>query len=208
MNRNYLLGALLVIPMMSAPFGLKTTLKKGDFTAIKDESAVRLEFTYDRMSVGKLSEEDYINKKRKEHNEKEAGKGDEWAGKWVAARANVYEPQFEELLNEQLAKHESNLRAGRDQAVARYFLRVHTTDTEPGWNIGISRAPGYVTASITLHESGAPDTALGEVLIDRAPARDAMGYDFDASGRIGEGYAKLGKELGAWLVKTEFGRKN
>lgn len=209
MKRHLLLFALTLIPgLMLAQFGggLRTVKKSGDFAAIKDESSVRLEFVYDNMVVGKYTETDYVNKKRKEHNEKEAGKGDAWAEKWVGARASVYEPKFEELLNERFGKAKLGLKAGRDKSDARYVLKVHTTDTEPGWNVGISRMPGYITATITLHEASAPDAVLGEVEIQRAPAQDAMGFDYDASGRIGEGYAKMGKELGAWLTKTDWGR--
>lgn len=188
--------------------GMRTILKKGDFSALAGENAALLTFSYENMVVGKFTEEKYVEKKRKEHNEKEAGKGDSWAEKWVAARANVYEPRFEELLNERLAKGKVALMAGRDKESARYIIKVHTTDTEPGYNVGISRMPGYITATITLHEASKPDEVLAEVEIQRAPAQDAMGFDFDASGRIGEGYAKLGKEFGAWLTKSDWGRKN
>jgi hypothetical protein len=210
MLRSLALSAFLMLVAPGfAQFGaspMRTVLKKGDFSALAGESAVMLVYSYENMVVGKFTEEKYVEKKRKEQNEKEAGKGDSWAEKWVAARANVYEPRFEELLNERLAKGKVALMAGREKSDARYMIKVHTTDTEPGYNVGISRMPGYITATITLHETSAPDAALAEVEIQRAPAQDAMGFDFDASGRIGEGYAKLGKEFGAWLTKKDWGR--
>ncbi|HRD52596.1 MAG TPA: hypothetical protein PKY96_08110 [Flavobacteriales bacterium] len=211
MLRSIALSALLALVSPAfAQFGaapMRTILKKGDFSALKDESNVLLTYSYDKMIVGKFTEEDYVSKKRKEHNDKESGKGDRWAEKWVAARADVYEPKFEELLNERFAKGKAALKAGKDFSDAKYMLKVHTTDTEPGYNVGISRMPGYITATITLHETASPDVVLAEVEIQRAPAQDAMGFDFDASGRIGEGYAKMGKELGAWLTKSDWGRK-
>lgn len=194
-----------------AQFGMaqmRTIKKNGDFSALKSESTVGLQFTYDGMIVGKYTEENYIKKKVKEGNDDEKGKGDAWAEKWVAARASKYEPAFEEQFNEKLAKGKVALKAGRDKSDSKYTLVVRTTDTEPGYNVGISRMPGYITTTITLIETAAPGTVLAEVEIQRAPAQDAMGFDFDASGRIAEGYAKTGKELGAWLTKKDWGNKD
>ena len=188
-------------------FSIRTVLKNGDFAALQGQSDVQLQFTYDGMTVGKFTEENYVKKKTAEYNEKEKGRGDEWAAKWVAARTAMYEPKFEELLNERLAKEKLNLKASRNASGATYFLKVHTTETEPGFNIGITRQPGFVTATITLHESASPEAVLGEVEIQRAPAQTGMGMDFDTGGRIAEGYAKMGKELGAWLKKSDWGRK-
>lgn len=214
MIRTLALGTLLAVATSgSAQFSsgyaggaMRTILKKGDFSALKDQSSVLLVFDYSDMTVGKFTEENYVNKKREEYNKKESGRGDTWATKWVSDRAERFEPKFEELLNDRLSK--STLKAGRDKADARYVLKVHTTETEPGYNVGISRVPGYVTAVITLYEASAPDNVLGEVEIERAPAQGATGFDFDTGGRISEGYAKLGKELGTWLIKKDWGRKH
>ena len=159
------------------------------------------------MTVGKFTEENYVKKKTGEYNEKDKGRGDEWAAKWVAARSEMYEPKFEELFAERLVKEKINLRPGRDRSGAKYILKVHTTETEPGFNIGISKQPGFITATITLHEAAAPDVVLGEMEIQRAPAQSGMGMDFDTGGRIAEGYAKMGKEFGAWLAKSKWGTK-
>lgn len=187
---------------------MRTILKKGDFSALKGESSVLLVYDYSDMSVGKFSEEAYVNKKRDEGNKKEKGRGDEWAEKWVSARTEKYEPKFEELLNARLVAGKVALKAGKDKTDARYVIKMHTTETEPGHNVGVSRMPGYVTAVLTLYEASAPDVVLGEVEIERAPAQGAAGFDFDAGGRIAEGYAKMGKEFGTWLTKKDWGRKH
>ena len=100
------------------------------------------------------------------------------------------------------------LKAGKDKSDARSVIKVHTTETEPGHNVGVSRVPGYITAVMTLYEAAAPDNVLGEVEIERAPAQGATGFDFDTGGRLAEGYAKIGKEFGTWLTKKDWGRKH
>ncbi|HMU13010.1 MAG: hypothetical protein JST41_13330 [Bacteroidetes bacterium] len=214
MIRTLALGALFAVTTSaSAQMGysgaaMRTILKKGDFSALQDQTSVLLVYDYSDMTVGKFTEENYVNKKRDEYNKKESGRGDTWAGKWVGARTELYEPKFEELLNDRLASGKSALKAGKDKTDAKYVIKVHTTETEPGYNVGVSRVPGYITAVMTLYEASAPDNVLGEVEIERAPAQGAMGFDFDAGGRIAEGYAKMGKEFGTWLTKKDWGRKH
>src|SRR5690606_19576870 len=136
-------------------------LKSGDFSALKGESGVLLEFSYDNMTVGKYTEENYVNKKVKEYNEKQKGRGDEWLGKWTGARAEMYEPNFEKLFNDHIAKKgKVALKGGRTRSDSRYVLVVHTTDTEPGYNVGVSRMPGYITMTITLYEVSDRSTVI------------------------------------------------
>jgi len=216
MIRTLAIGALIAVTSSAtAQFNtgysgaaMRTILKKGDCSALKDESSVLLVFDYSDMTVGKFTEEMYVDKKRDEYNKKESGRGDTWAGKWVTDRGERFEPKFEELLNDRLAAGKSALKAGKDKSDARYVIKVHTTETEPGHNVGVSRVPGYITAVMTLYEAAAPDNVLGEVEIERAPAQGATGFDFDTGGRLAEGYAKMGKEFGTWLTKKDWGRKH
>ncbi len=73
---------------------------EGDLSPLKGQTAIKTEFKYDDMSVGKFpKEEDYIAKKKSELNEKEAGRGDSWEKSWKADRQDRFEPQFRELFS-------------------------------------------------------------------------------------------------------------
>jgi len=185
---------ILLFGFSVVAYGQKIKVVEGDLGVLKGQTAIKTEFTYDNMSVGKFpKEEDYVAKKKMEYNEKEAGTGDKWEAAWVADRKERFEPQFRELFS----KHAGISTVSED---AEYTLIFHTIKTEPGWNIGISRAAAYIDAEATVVETKNPDKVLAKVTITKAPGRDVFGYDFDSGTRLQEAYAKSGKELGS-LIK-------
>lgn len=173
----------------------KMTLTKGSLEPLKGVTAVQIQFTYDNMKVGKDgSEATYVKRRTTELNDKEAGRGDTWAKQWVADRKERFEPKFNELFE----KHAKMSPLGTD---SKYLLIVHTTFTEPGFNVGVARRPAYIDAEVTLVEAADPSKVLAKVMIDNAPGSGAMGYDFDTGFRLQESYAKAGKELGQFITK-------
>jgi hypothetical protein len=190
--KNILLFCML---LSSASFAQKVKLVEGSLKPLKGQKAIRVEFTYDNMIVGKdLTEEDYIKRKKEEYNEKEAGRGEKWEKAWVDDRKERFEPQFVELFE----KHSSMTTNAND---AQYTLVFHTTRTEPGWNVGVMRAPARIDAEVSIQESANPDKVIARLTVVNAPGRDAAGFDFDTGYRIQEAYAKSGKEIAQLLVK-------
>jgi hypothetical protein len=63
------------------------------------------------------------------------------------------------------------------------------------------RQPAQVSTEASFYQGKDRTKPLAVVTILKAPGRDAMGYDFDVGVRLQEGYAKTGKELGAFLYK-------
>jgi hypothetical protein len=174
-------------------YSQKLKLIEGDVSVLKGQKAVATEFTYDNMSVGKFPKEaDYVAKKTAEYNEKEAGKGDQWAKTWVSDRNERFEPQFRELFS----KYAEISTVGVD---VPYTLIFHTIKTEPGWNIGISRSPAFIDAEAWIVDSKDHNKVLAKVTITKSPGRDAMGFDYETGARLQEAYAKAGKELGAFI---------
>lgn len=101
MMRTLSLALSFVFLLYSGFAGAQVKLVDGKLDAIKPGSKINTEFTYDNMGVGKFkAEEEYVNKKKKEYNEKEAGRGDRWAESWVADRKNRFEPAFNNLLGQ------------------------------------------------------------------------------------------------------------
>lgn len=168
----------------------------GKLDAIKPGSKINTEFTYENMGVGKFkAEEEYVNKKKKEYNEKEAGRGDRWAESWVADRKNRFEPAFNNLLG----KHaDINPGAYPD---AQYTLIFNTSFTEPGFNVGVWRSNAYINGTAKIVETKNRDKVIAEFTLNKMPGRDVSGYDFDTGERIEEAYAKAGKELGQLMKK-------
>ncbi|MFO7613128.1 MAG: hypothetical protein R6W71_00645 [Bacteroidales bacterium] len=181
--------------------GQKIKVESGSFAALKDISTVEVEYVYDDMKVGKLSEADYIQKKVSEYNDKEPGSGDSWLVAWESDRDARFHPRFEEEFNNQMKSRKVNLKVDKYED-SKYMLIVNTTFTEPGFNIGITRKNASVNLEVYLVETDDPDNAIGKISIMNSPGRDAMGYDFDTGYRIQEAYAKAGKELAYYLWKN------
>ncbi len=73
----------------------KIKVVSGDITVLKGQSELDVVFDYSGMGVGKFkSEEEYVIKKIKDYNKKEAGRGDKWAKAWVEDRNSRFEPKF------------------------------------------------------------------------------------------------------------------
>ncbi len=193
-------GFIFLLCISFAGYAQKMNVTQGSFKSLKGETSIRTEFTYDNMKVGKdgATEQEYIAEKKEKYNEKEAGKGDKWEKAWVEDRAARFEPQFRELFS----KHSGLTTVGENP---KYTLIFHTTRTEPGWNVGVMRAPAQIDAEVTIVETKNRNNVIAKVTILKSPGRDAMGYDFESGARLQEAYAKAGKSLGK-LVEKELGK--
>lgn len=187
--------ALAAIALFAFSGNLKAQrikVQEGSIDAVKAESSINFEYTYDNMSVGKFDrEEDYVAKKKEDYNNKEAGRGDTWAKAWVDDRKNRFEPKFEELFTEYSNKTNSKN--------AKYTLIFKTTFTEPGYNVGVMRKNAQINATVLIVETANPSNVIAKIAVDKALGRTFGGYDFDTGGRIAEAYADAGKALGKYL---------
>ena len=188
----------VAVCMTTAGFAQKIKVTSGDLDFLKGQNTLNVEYTYDNMAVGKFDTEDeYVEKKVTELNDKEAGKGDEWHKNWLKDREERYKPKFEELMNKGL--EDNNLKVG-DYPDAEYTMIVATTFTEPGFNVGVVRKSASVDYEISFVKTGT-EAAIAEMTLTGSPGSGGMGYDFDSGFRIQESYAKAGKELAAYRRK-------
>lgn len=197
-TRALLAGILFCIASSSLAQSIK--LESGNLGFLKGETTLNIEYAYDGLTVGKLTETAYIEEKVATYNKKEAGTGDKWLQSWKTDRATRFEPKFEELLNKQFSSKKAGLSGGKHPE-AKYTLVLKTTTLDPGWNAAVMRRPAMVSTRAGFYETKDRSKELGVIIIRDAPGRDAMGYDFDVGYRLQEGYAKTGKELGIFLYK-------
>ena len=185
---------LLFMALAFHGFAQRIKMTEGNASALKGQSSINFEFTYDGVRVGKYADEkDYIEKKKSEYNKKEPGKGDEWERNWKSDRKTRFEPRFIESFAD------GGFSAKDD---AKYTLIFNTTFIEPGFNIGITRRPAYIDGVAVLVATGDKSKVLAKFTVDNAPGRDVMGFDYDTSLRIQECYATAGKRLGRFIAKS------
>ena len=185
---------------MSPMLAQDLKLQSGSLGFLKGEKTLNVEYVYDGLIVGKITEKAYTEEKVAGYNKKEPGKGDKWLQAWKSDRAARYEPKFEDLINKQLSSRKAGLTVAKN-AEAKYTLVLKTTNLEPGWNVAVMRRPALVSTRAEFFETKNRGRELAVVTVLEAPGRDAMGNDFDIAYRVQEGYAKTGKELGAFLYK-------
>ena len=188
------LGTLLVFTQAQAE---KTKLKSGSVAMLKGVTEMNVQYEYHDMTVTTKNkpEAEFIENKKAEYNKKEAGKGDKWATSWVADRSTRYEPQFKEQFEEK-----SKIKIG-GKPDAKYTIIVHTTHTETGYNIGISRRNAYIDAEVKIVETANPDKVLALFTVTDAQGGSFGGYDFDTGSRLQECYAIVGKAIGKYIAK-------
>jgi hypothetical protein len=192
-----ILFSLFLLSCFTTSHAQKIKLAEGDLDFLKGQKELNVEYVYDNMGVGKYDrEQDYIDRKVEEYNDKESGSGDKWLVSWKEDREKRFQPSFEELMNKNLEGH--GLTVGSDKDQAKYTLILETVFTEPGFNVGVARKNALIDVVATFVETGNTENALAVVTIDKSPGR-LGGYDFDTGVRIEEAYAKCGKELGQYL---------
>jgi len=196
MKKHGILLAFLGIASLT--FAQKIKITDGDLTPLKSIKEFNIEYDYSDMSVGKYDkEEEYLSKKQEEYNEKEAGKGDKWRESWVNDRKNRFEPSFEELLNKYLdgKKVESNPNA-------EYTIILHTTHTEPGFNVFVTKKPAEIRVTITIVETANRDNVICTIESSKNLGRTYGLSDMDTGVRISEAYADCGKALAKFFTKN------
>lgn len=176
----------------------KIKLVKGNFSQLKGQSSLNVEYVYEVKTVGKMTEEEYIKKKTDEYNAKVHGKGDNWAKTWKTDRTNRYQPKFEELMNKYL--NEVGITVGSDEK-AKYTVVITTTMMEPGYNVYVSKKPALINVNISFVETANRSADIATVTIEKSPGSQFSGTDYDAGVRIAESYAKAGKELAKLMLK-------
>ncbi|MCB0795424.1 MAG: hypothetical protein KDB88_11865 [Flavobacteriales bacterium] len=195
MDRIVTLAAAVSIALGASAQKMKMT--SGDFSALKGQSKVDIQFTYENMKVGKKSEADYLKEKRADYEKDEAGKGDKFVQSWNDDRELRFEPKFLQLFNDE---GKGPIEGGKGLEDATYAFVIQTNMTEPGYNIGISKMPASINATVTLIERNG-GKELGKMEVTGVPGSQFGGYDFDTGSRLAESYAKLGKELRQYLEK-------
>ncbi|MBP9794369.1 MAG: hypothetical protein KBC56_10280 [Flavobacterium sp.] len=195
---------LSLIFVANALLAQKVDVVSGNFTALKGQSEVNVVFDYSHFKLMKenLTEAQYIQNRVKELNEKTKGNGEIWKKKWEGAKEMFWTPKFLEIANVVAKKTKTNLSFQEGLASAKYTLLVEAVWIFPGWDAYMMKQPAKVTTRIKLVETANKSKVLAELLSEEAPG-DQWGSNFSNESRIGEGFAKTAKTLGAKFIAKD-----
>lgn len=189
---------LILCGLSVAAYSQSIVLLSGNVDFLKTEKTLQFDFTYNDMLVGKMTEAAYVDKKVGEYNAKEPGRGDVWHQAWINDRENRFKPKFIELFTKYMADNGTPVQIADG---ANYVVIVNTGFTEPGFNVGVMRKNASVDLTCKIIEV-ATGQQVALINIRDASANNFSGTDFDAGFRIQESYAKAGRELAKFLIKT------
>ena len=176
-------------------------LIEGNDDFLSGQKVIKVKFTYDEnMKIGKVSEEDYVNKKVKDYNKKEPGKGDTWKEEFYDDRMTVFEPKFMGYFNTVVEPYGVKLEKITDEA--QYLMIVNTTFIEPGYNIGYMDKPASANFEITFTPVDDESKVVAKYTLTKVPG-GVFGIEFDFATRVGEAYAIGGQFFAASLVSDD-----
>ena len=194
------ISTLLVAGMLLTATVVNAQKWNKPLTALKGQTSLNIKYTYDGLLVGKDgAEADYISRKKADISKKDPAKADQFEKGWYNARPTNYYPKFESLLNKGIEK--TNIIAGQNQNSAKYTMIVHTTFIEPGFNVGVMKKPAYCNFEIKVVETANPSNVISQTFVNNVPGSQYGGFDFDATARIGECYAKAAKMVAKTMAK-------
>lgn len=194
--------ALLALMLVSfAGIAQDMDVKKGDFKFLKGEEELNVEFNYSDLKLMKdnLTNEQYVEERVKDLNEKSKGNGNAWKKKWEASPQMIWNPKFMELLNK-VYGNEKNVTVEEGLTSAKYTLIVDVVWIYPGWDVAMMKKPAKVSTVLRFVETANKSNVLLEIQSDEAPG-DQWGSNFSNESRIGEGFAKTAKSLGKMMLK-------
>lgn len=186
---TFLMGILVF-----TSYSQKIAQKSGSLDPLKGQTIVEVQFTYNDMTVGKMSEVDYIQRKKDEADKRDGDGGEKWLGAWISDRANRFEPKFVLLFN----KYSKALQTVENNEAANYIMLVNTFFTEPGFNVGAASKRANISTTITFVAKDNPEKKIAVFEVLNAKGAET----FDVGTRVQEAYAKTGKSFGVFLSKN------
>lgn len=187
---TFVLLAVLVTPVAAQ----KMKIVSGDFDFLRGQETVAVKFDFNDVTFynEQLSEQEYIDRRIKEIDEKEPGESANWLKDWENFRNNRFLEKFVTIATENSKK--SSIQFVKD-GQAPYTLIVKATWIYPGWFGGVMKQHAKISTLLSFVETGNPNNTLLVIEADKAPGDIAFVGIPNNNDRIAEGFAKTAKTL-------------
>lgn len=170
-----------------------------DFKLLQGEKEVEVVFTYDNLRIQKdnYTEEEYIERHRAELERKEKNSSAAWLKSWEQSKENGWVSKFLFTANK-FSKYKVKFSTRAPQS--KYILLVDVTWIYPGWDAGLINQSAKVTTIVKLVSKENPTVVLAEHTFKEIPGNQFANFSNEI--RIGEGFAKTGKNFGKKIAKS------
>lgn len=198
------LTLITTILIVTLSYSQKMKIESGDFSFIKNQKEINVEFVYDDMTLYKdhKTNEEYMKERSTKLEEKSRGTGKAWEKLWISSREITYAPKFLELINKYIKK-KGETHFSREALKSKYTLIVNSIWLYPGYNVGVMKKGAKLTTKLTFVETDNRDNVVLSINAKNAPG-DVFGGSYSNEHRIGEAYAKTGKTLAGLILKKAF----
>jgi len=182
------------------------SLKSGSLATLKGSKTVNVEYSYEGMRVGNMTEQEYVSKRTEKLDKESPGAGATWLNTWQNNRVARFQPKFEQLLNKQLAARNVELHFG-SHPEAKYTLLLKTTRMTLGYYAAVMNRPAFLDAEAIFFETQNRENQVAVVTFRKMAGMDAMtillgvGPSVEQGSRVQESYANTGKRLGIRVAK-------
>lgn len=169
----------------------------GDIYILKNEKTLNVQFSYDKMKVGKLdSEQKYTDKRVNEYDTKEQGKGTEWLAEWNENK-KFWEKSFIERFNNDLSK--KGVKMGLNQNDAKYILLINPLFLEIGWNALLISQCAEIDLEILVFQADDIENQKARILIE-----NGFGVNETEKERIAGAYKSAARNLVKFLSRNVY----
>lgn len=177
----------------------KLVAESGNLKFLAGQNEIKFEYDFKDMDVGKEgTEKEYTDKKVADINKKKPGEGAKWLEKWNNDKMATYQPMFEATFNRVLEKF--NMKGSQGSKDAKYTCIVKTMSLYPGYNVGVSKMPAYVSFAFVFYETGKPDNVVAKYTMKKVPGNGGD-YGFDVSSRVKMSYYTAGQAIAKNMIK-------
>jgi len=195
MKHIYTITTAIALLMATSAMAQRVEVIDGTPDALRGVKKLNVKYDYSNMNVGKKTEKDYVQEKRDGYNSKEPGKGDKWVQDWKADRESRFEPAFEDGFNKN-----GEMQTGYFPK-ERYTIIFKTTNTEPGYNIGVMAKNASIDGEAWIVETANPDKVIAKLEVAKCPGRQQFGDEYGTGLRIEEAYTSAGRGLARYFRK-------
>lgn len=203
---------LAIVLLGSIGFAQKINWETGNLDILKNEKIVATQVIYDGMKISDEPETTFLEDRRKELNEKEAGKGDDFYNHWQTARDGKYLKRF----SEHFTKASKEKMAAASDADAKYLIILIPQNVSLGKGRYFGTKPAEVDFEIKIVEKANPTNvlALGHAKGVKGEAKAPKGtrwipggagtaidvanrtQNFDETNRVAESFELLAVAMG------------
>jgi hypothetical protein len=188
------------IMAMATASAQKMKVESGSFDFLKGQSELNVVLDFDKATFynEKMTEEEYIAKRKSEiTKDKGASEASSWEKDWKASKSGSFKDKFILSFNKNI---DSGVKLAENTS-AKYTVIVETTWIYPGWFAGVMKQPAKISTRLKFIETGKPGNVLLVIASENAPGDVGMVGVANNNDRMAEGYAKTGKSLAKLINK-------